>query len=195
LTVVKRQNAGHIFSFVRYVQDHFKPNYHSVGFVRGNVDEAEKDFDVKILRAELDELYPEPYAIRDLPVFGRIAPATAAVFKETLLTCERDDTQRQFHCLAGRKMVVLTSDGKLMPCEPLWLEPNVRKGRRQEDFILADLREFQFEAGSPLQSPQALQVKEFISRKECWCAYGCAIYNSILYSPCNYPRILRRMLF
>ncbi|GKT10737.1 radical SAM protein [Desulforhabdus sp. TSK] len=195
LTVVKKQNAAHMSSFIRYVREHFRPNYHSIGFVRGNIDEDEKDFDRDALRAELDALYPEPYAVRDLPVFSRIGLAIAAVFKETLRACERNNTRRRFHCLAGRKMVVLTSDGKLMPCEPLWLEPEVRKGRAEEDFMLGDLREFHFDAGLALRSPQALRVKEFIQRRECWCAYGCAVYNSILYSPCNYPRILRKILF
>jgi hypothetical protein len=81
-----------------------------------------------------------------------------------------------------------------MPCEPLWLEPEVRRGRSPEDFVMGDLREYRWDASLALRSAKALQVKEFIARKECCCAYGCAVYNSIIYSPCNYMSIWRHML-
>lgn len=194
LTVIKSDNAGDAKDIFEYVRSNFKANYHMFGTVRGQVDETQKEFDVERINELLNQIYQHKSTFDRLPLFGRVAPAVARVVRKTLVEAE-SSRQRNFHCLAGRKMVVVTPEGMLMPCEPLWLETSVRKGRGRDEFVLADLAEFDYDIKAALNSGQAKKINSFIDKRRCACTYGCAVFNSIIYCPRMYPKILKELLY
>ena len=189
LTTIKRDNAGNLMSIVEYVKENFDANYHSLGLVRGNIDAAERDFNLKQAEKMLDSFYATREGFVNLPIFNRIAPAMASAVQRILSQSRRQE-KRCFHCLAGKKMIVLTPEGNLMPCEPLWLEPEVRGKKDANAFVMAYLREYQYDVRGALNSRRAEKIKRFIAQKKCWCVYGCAVLNSMIYSPRMYPRLL-----
>lgn len=194
LTVIKRDNAAKIREIVDYVRCNFNANYHMFGTVRGNVDAVEKSFDIDQADRYVESLYREQENFSKLPVFSRFAPAVARVVRSILAEASKSN-KRNFFCLAGRKMVVITPEGKLMPCEPLWLETEARTGRKDPDqFMLADLCESDYSVRAALASPRACKIKSFIATGKCSCAYGCAVLNSVVYCPLMYPQILRELL-
>lgn len=192
LTVIKSDNAHKALDIVRYVKNRFEPNYHDVGIVRGDVDKKEKNFDTREVENVLNSLYQKGDLFNKLPVFKRMAPSVAALLRKILIEA-REQNKRCFHCLAGKKMVVISPQGVMFPCEPLWLQPETRQGRNVDEFVMADLQRYDFNVRKALESPQSKRIKNFISDKKCWCDYGCAVLNSMMYCPLMYPRILKEI--
>ena len=102
--------------------------------------------------------------------------------------------KRCFRCLAGNKMVVITPEGNLVPCEPLWLEPEAHPGKDAGGFVMAHLKEYDYDVQKALGASKSKGIKKFISGKKCWCIYGCAIFNGLIYSPMMYPKLLVEMV-
>jgi len=130
--------------------------------------------------------------IRKVPVFNRFAPAMSRLLSKTLDKA-RLHHERAFECRAGRKIVVLSHDGELYPCEPLWLEPDVRENAPASQFVLADLKKYDFDVMKALNSTQAKKVNEFVDENKCACCYGCAMSNSFIYTPKMYPKLIREL--
>ena len=193
LTTVKNSNAGKISEIVEHVKKTFKANYHFLSTVRGNVKEELKEYDTRRVEEELSDLYKNNRTAFELPVLNRFGPAVARMIWK-ILRETRKSRKRNFTCLAGKKMVVITPEGNLMPCEPLWLEPDVRRHEDVNHFMMARLEEHEFDVTEALKSRKAREIKRFIARKICSCEYGCAVYNSIIYCPNMYPEILMEML-
>jgi MoaA/NifB/PqqE/SkfB family radical SAM enzyme len=193
LSTIKSDNAGKVMEIIDYVKENFDVNYHLTRLVRGDVDAAERDFDMESVEAKLDAIYAKKGGISKVPVFNRFAPAVSRLLRRTLLRARRQQ-QRPFYCRAGSKMVVISPEGDLYPCEPLWLEPDVRREKEAAEFMMARLQDYDSDVVRALGSPKAMAVKRFISEKQCSCVYGCAVLNSIVYCPKMYPRLLRELL-
>jgi len=194
LSTVKSDNAETVPGLIDWIKEHFDANYHFATLVRGDVDEEELDFDLLAAEDKLRELYASRGGINRLPVANRIAPAVSQLMNKTILQARRQK-ERAFHCLAGRKIVVLSPDGLLYPCEPLWLEPETRPGDTEaDDYMLARLSDFDFDVKKALASRRAQGIKDWIDEEKCSCCYGCATMNSVIYSPRMHPKLLKEML-
>ena len=104
-----------------------------------------------------------------------------------------DSSEREFVCLAGSKMVVISHDGKVYPCEPLWLDQERKKTFPQEA-MMGDLRETGFDIRPILASERARSIRSDVDKKYCACMYGCAMYNGLLFAPSTYPATVREFL-
>lgn|GEM_PF-2009305 len=88
--------------------------------------------------------------------------------------------KRIIPCVAGRKMVVIKENGDVFPCEIL----NKKMG---------NLKEFDYKIGRLLNSKTAGEINNSI-RKNCFCHWGCATQNNIVFNPWMYPKIACRLL-
>jgi len=194
LSTVKSDNADSVLGLIEHIKENFNVNYHFATLIRGDVDEKEIDFDMEAAEEHVRELYASRGGINRLPVANRIAPAVAKLLNKTIIKA-RNQSNRAFHCLAGRKIVVLSPDGNLYPCEPLWLEPDTRPGdTTADDYLLARLKDFDFDVMKALASPQAEKTKCWVDEEKCACCYGCATMNSIIYSPKMYPKLIKELI-
>jgi len=194
LTTIKKSNVEKIPDIVEYVERNFKANYHQLGLIRGDpYQKEEKDIEIEHVEKILSSIHKRRNNLGNPSVFYRLTPHVTNLIGK-IISETRKQKKRCFHCLVGRKMVVITHDGKLLPCEPLWLEPGVRCGEKIDDYIMADLREFDYNVKGALRSSQAKRILKFIAEKRCYCVYGCAILNSIIYCPLMYPRVLKEIL-
>ncbi len=193
ITIVKKSNSGKVNEIIDFVNRTFKVNSHQLGLIRGDIClETEKDIEIENFHKILHSKYRAKKNFEDLPFFYRLTPCIMRVIEK--ITSETiKQKKRLFHCLAGKKIVVITPDGKLMPCEPLWLEPGVRFGEKMGKYVMADLENFGYEVIHALGSHQAKRVLEFIAEKKCYCLYSCAMLNSCMYSPLMYLRVLREV--
>jgi len=191
-TILKKSNIGKAREIAGYVRDNFRADFHKIGFIRGDLREditQEKDITLCEVEDVIDHVYPHYTEGKGNRLQMRVASGINRLVKKVAFESV-EQKKRCFRCLAGKKMLVLTQDGKLMPCEPLWLEPAARLNRDLSEFVMADLHEYDFDVPRALGSPGARRVIDFIGEKKCYCQYGCAIYNSIIYSPSMYPRVV-----
>jgi len=192
-TVLSKYSIDDVEETIRYLQEHLDFDFHGIGPVRGSTPEK----DVKEITArQVRRIYDLHESMRPecgsrLP-FAKIADALLDRIRETELRA-MDSDRREFLCLAGSKMVVISHEAKVYPCEPLWLDDEMKRVFPR-DATLGDLRETGFDIRPILASPHAHQVRKDVAREYCACQYGCAIYNGLLYGPSTYPATLKRAL-
>lgn len=189
ITVFTETNIGDAANIIREIGNRFTPNYHAIGLLRNDLQEHRTNDVMDRLEATVDLEAFERQSFRKLPVFGRLAPALATLVKK-LAVKSRRERRRCFTCLAGRKIVVVTNDGRLMPCEPLWLEADVRRHEDPDHYLMANLADHDYNVAAALKTDAARRVQAFVKTRQCWCSYACAIQNGILYSPRMYPLLL-----
>ncbi|NLN92990.1 MAG: radical SAM protein [Candidatus Hydrogenedens sp.] len=193
ITVISEDNAENAASIVTAIREKFSPNYHALGLLRNDPVESESSRIFNTMSDTINAVESEKESFTALPAFNRLAPALSAVVKRKALL-SRETKSRRFKCLAGSRIIVITNDGRLMPCEPLWLEADVRKSNDQNTYCMAHLEEFQYNVRKALKSSSAKKVQAFVRTRQCWCIYACAIQNGILYSPSQYFLLLLEMM-
>ncbi len=81
-------------------------------------------------------------------------------------------------CYAFDKLVVIQSDGTVLPCEYLGKD-------------LGNLRDYDYDIGKILKAN--MDVNRHIKDKKCFCTWECALNNNIVCNPLRYPGVLKRV--
>lgn len=102
--------------------------------------------------------------------------------------------RRSIHCLAGRRMIIISDIGEIFPCETLAFAKEEKKEIPGNDFLMGSLRESGYDVKKILCSPKAKEIKKFIRESQCCCLYSPSLINSIMFNPRFYPRIIRKIL-
>jgi radical SAM protein with 4Fe4S-binding SPASM domain len=84
-------------------------------------------------------------------------------------------------CVAGKKMLVIGEEGDVYPCEIL-----------KKTF--GNIRDFNYNINKMLKSKNGEELRRDIVKSKCFCSWGCATLNNIVFNPKNYPEILHRVL-
>jgi len=191
-TIITEETVSQTDEIVTTIRSRFSPNYHAVGILRSNYEAAVPEALLNVLVDRMRLEVTEKNSFNALPLLVKIVPALGELIKEKYIR-SLTEQRRCFTCLAGRKIIIITADGRLMPCEPLWLEKEIRRNPDENHYLIARLEEFDYDVKKALSTPRAEAVKSFVAEKKCWCSYMCAIQNGILYSPSAYPRVLIKM--
>lgn len=88
--------------------------------------------------------------------------------------------KRFYPCSAGRKMVIISEDGLVKPCEML-------------DFDFGNLRDFDYNIKKILSTKKAKEILQFIKDKKCTCTFENAIQNSLINSPSTWPLVIKKI--
>ncbi|MCK5861627.1 MAG: radical SAM protein [Candidatus Hydrogenedentes bacterium] len=192
-TVITENTVNATDEIVNTIRTRFSPNYHAVAILRSNHEAAVPEALLNVLVEKMCLEVTEKKSFNALPFLSRIVPALGNVIKKKYIR-SLSDQKRCFTCLAGKKIIVITADGRLMPCEPLWLEEAIRKHENENHYLIAKLKEFDYDVTAALSTKRSKEIKDFVAEKKCWCSYMCAIQNGILYSPQNYPEVFLEIL-
>lgn len=84
-------------------------------------------------------------------------------------------------CLAGEKLLIITSNGDVYPCEILGTK-------------LGNLRKSGYDVSSIMCLSDSKEVINKIKRDKCSCSFECAIHASLIFDLKNFPRILLKMI-
>lgn len=112
--------------------------------------------------------------------FARIIAAnkllTRDIIEQTLKT-----KKRFYPCSAGRKMVIISENGLVKPCEML-------------DFNFGNLKNFDYNIKKILSTDKAKEIFRFIKDKKCACTFENAIQNSIANNFSMWPLSIKKMI-
>ena len=89
--------------------------------------------------------------------------------------------RRTTPCTAGRKLIVISERGEVLPCEIL--------GKS-----FGNVRNVNYNVRALLKSPSAIAIKSGIAKRQCNCTFENAIQNTVAYSPSLYPRLLKKIV-
>lgn len=88
--------------------------------------------------------------------------------------------KRVIPCVAGRNMLVVKENGDVFPCEIL----NRKMG---------NLKEVNYRINKLLSTKSSKEIRKFI-KKKCFCPWGCATQNNIVFNPRMYPKIIHKLI-
>lgn len=88
--------------------------------------------------------------------------------------------KRNFSCSVGRKMVIISENGLVKPCEML-------------DFDFGNLRNYDYDIKKILSTEKAKEILKFIKQKKCFCTFENAIQNSLINNPTQWPLLFKKM--
>ena len=174
LTVLQNRNAQEILPLMEEVRRR-GPDHHSVILLRGQT------IDPTMQLPPLDELRRlgrEIFAIQESYGYGtnRLAAHVLRNFHRYVWTTSLrilEEKRQVVPCLAGRTSVVVMGNGEVSSCEMLPPVGNVRHSSWRD-----------------IHSSEAFQDQlADIAAGKCHCTHNCALFDSILFSPRQLPRL------
>jgi MoaA/NifB/PqqE/SkfB family radical SAM enzyme len=176
-TVFMRDNQGELDDFCEFVWDRYRPNHHSLGFVRGDpYDPAVKEgLDVALyerLSRRIDSRYPPEEARRGWK--GARTRARREINRRRFEYIARQARGGEFEgfCLAGEREYVLTEDGNVHGCELIGT-------------VLGNVREAGYDFAR-IRGGEA--ARRFVADKRerlCRCTHECNARTMILFDRAN----------
>jgi MoaA/NifB/PqqE/SkfB family radical SAM enzyme len=191
-TVFTKKNHEKMESLAAFVSENYEVDFHGFSVVRGNTPDMDIK-DISFERAfEIHEIMDKFSSKRksSLPFKKSINPIFALMKEYYLDTLKYN--KRVFPCLAGNKLIVLSQKGDLLPCEPFWFESETRGKNSLSDLTFGNVRDFDYNISSVLDTKKAANIRSYVSQKKCYCLWGCTYFCSILYHPVSQIRLLKK---
>ncbi len=170
-------NQGKMDGFVDFVADRFDVDNHTITYVRGNADEETKKASAEEYIRLVEDLRRRRSPRESRP-FSSFLRAVMDYQRDIIRWTLRED-RMYVPCAAGKKMIVITERGEVLPCEIL-------SGK------LGNLKTHDYDLRKILDSTEARSLVKWIRESKCHCTFECALATSIIYHPVSYPRILWR---
>ncbi|OGW75940.1 MAG: hypothetical protein A2Z72_08910 [Omnitrophica bacterium RBG_13_46_9] len=179
-TVLSSYNKAQIYQLIDYVRDVLKPDAHAIDLVRGDTREDDaKDVTIDEFEKVIEYLKTKKSGKKRL-----LQSAFDLMLEVHLETLKRK--RMILPCVAGKKILTLTDDGYVIPCEILYQRhPAV-------DCVLGDIRTAAYNINTILRSPKNREVISFIKESKCHCTFGCATLWNIISNVSMYPNIIAR---
>ena len=99
-------------------------------------------------------------------------------------------------CKAGKKLLIITETGNVLPCEIL--KVLAKNGETSEpkltDFSYGNIRNSNFDLKKLLYSERGKSITKYIADDRCWCSFECAQINNFALNPEAYLRTFRRVI-
>ena len=181
-SVLSALNANSIIGTIDTVKKEFTEiDKHAIVMIRGDAREPDSKNVSPEKYLEVINYISEKYSNTEK---GRFIPAFfKAVYKlnTQMVYNQLKGKGWQITCLAGKKLIIITSNGDVFPCELL-------------DKKLGNLREVNYNISSIMNLPQTKDMINEIKRNKCSCSFECAIHASLIFDLKNYPQIFLKML-
>lgn len=185
-TTYSRMNESEVVPLIDAVAREWKVNDHTVTFIRGEVKDASaKDPAVEGYASVVRHL--EAVRNEKIPLIYRALRGVARTMFWMNLEVLRHD-RWVVPCTAGRRMLTLSDDGMVKPCEIL----SDKEGTDAYDF--GNLRDADFDLARLCGSEKARAAVSWIRSSKCRCTFECANMCNIAVNPVLWPRVAREML-
>ncbi|MBF0504195.1 MAG: radical SAM protein [Candidatus Omnitrophica bacterium] len=180
-SVLNSYNKDDMKTIIDYVKNELKPDAHSIGLARGNAREpATKDVTIPEYEAIMKYLYQQNNSQKGL--MQVLLNMMMEINSQFLAT-----QKMVLPCVAGRRILTITDDGLVVPCEML------KQLKPDQDFVMGDLRRHNYDINSILKTQKYRQIIEHIHKTRCACTFECAALWNITLNPLLYPKILCRL--
>jgi len=168
---------GKLDGFVDFVADRFDIDNHTITYVRGKADEETKKASAEEYIRLVEDLRRRRSPLESRP-FSSLLRAIMDYQRDIIKWTLRED-RMYVPCAAGKRMIVITERGEVLPCEIL--------GR-----TLGNLKAHGFDLPEILDGNEGRALVKWIRESKCHCTFECALATSIIYHPADYPRIFWR---
>lgn len=191
-TVFSYYNQEDAYELLDFVYENLAFSDYGVGFVRGDVkDPQAKDVEIKSYLAFQKEALRRPRRGGRGDLASRVFTAVNRTVRHYVMRTIEED-RYLLPCQAGRRMVVVDDEGRVLPCEILG--EKIRQGASRLDSpVLGNLREFDYDIRKVLAGDRAQRAVKDIVTSKCYCTFECAWAVNVIYTPAAWPRIVANL--
>ena len=174
-SVYTTRSESTLMDTVRELNENFDFDNISINYARGEMKdpglkEASRENYIKIndylenirRRKENRFMYPLVRGVRD-------------VSRRVLIDTVFDD-KFVLPCVAGRKLVVISETGEVLPCEVL--------GKS-----MGNLRDYDFDVRALLKAEENKKLQKWIKDSKCKCSFECALAANVVWNGAAYPKL------
>ncbi len=170
-TTITKYNKGEIQEFIDFVRDDLAVDSHYLGYIRGNaMVEETKEVSAEEYRKATNHLRHRWN--HKSPVYNLLDVANALMVSVNQRMIEKGEYIMP--CVAGEKMLTITEEGLVKPCEVL-------EQIGVSPYIMGDLRQCDYDIYKVLATPTAREIRRRILDDHCHCTFECANQASIVY--------------
>lgn len=181
-TTLSAFNQKYTHEILDYIEKKSDPAIHGIMLVRGRPKEA------AALNINREDFLKALQALRQFQQasMDRFTWAWTEAYHRNRITIIKSKRMVD-PCKAGSKLLVLTYDGFVWPCETLQEAdgfPSLKGG-----FCCGNLRDANYNVQELLNSYQAQRIRKYVSNSECQCTFECALLNNFALNIQNYPKV------
>jgi MoaA/NifB/PqqE/SkfB family radical SAM enzyme len=171
-------NKDSILNTIQYCADNLRSGNVQLVLARGDTrDKSAKQVTIEEYSRILNEFNKIEDKKTNKPFAGLIKNLGNIVNSQVIEVMKNNKMPNP--CYAGHKLIVIQSDGSVLPCEYL-------------DKKLGNLRDFDFNVKKILANNK--DVRRFIKKGMCYCTWECALSNNIVCNPRKYPAVIKEMI-
>lgn len=191
-TVFSHYNQDTAQDVMDFAYEHLKFTDFGSGFVRGTVKYPEaKDVEGEAFVRFQQEAMRRRRGRQN----GRMSTAVRALTAVNHTVAEYVmesviENQYIMPCQAGRRMVVMDDEGRVLPCEILG--EKIEQGESKLDSPeLGNIRDFDYDIRKIMGTDRAKEVVDDIVKGKCHCTFECAMAVNTIYNPQAWPRVMK----
>jgi len=121
--------------------------------------------------------------------YSKLFSAVGRVIENNVLETILEDKE-VVPCLAGKRMVVISDTGDVMPCE--LMDGAIPKNSGMNP-VFGNLRDYDYDIKKLLELPNTKKVLQYIKNSRCHCSFECAMTVSTVFNPRWYPKIIKNI--
>ena len=181
-TVFTTNTEKKMIDILKYLEDNFTFDNHTITYARGEIPDpslkskSKKHYEdalefIKSIdkRKENRSLYFLYRGVREI-AFDNIKNI---VFEDQFIT----------PCVAGKKLIVISEEGNVYPCEILTLS-----------HPLGNVREYDYDIKKIMNLNNTKKTQKWIKDTKCKCSFECAMSANVAWNFSQYPKILKSSL-
>ena len=183
-TTFSKYNEDRVKEIIDYFDD-YDINDHSMTFVRGDIkNEEHLTQSVEKYKEAVD--YLDAKYQPDAFIFRIFHNLLRVMFKINIDTMEQK--KMIIPCVAGGKMLTLSDEGDLKPCEML------EQIHNSDKYNTGNLRDYNYDIEAMCQTPKAKEVRKWIKDSKCHCTFECANMANIVFSKKSWLKVTKEYL-
>ncbi|MBI5416488.1 radical SAM protein [Candidatus Poribacteria bacterium] len=180
ITVLNKENQSVIPETSNFIKKYLSVNTHLITLVRGNIKNPEiKEFDPDIYY-NMAKKYSHTYKRNKNKPFAKILDVINQMNMETIYHTFKLRSA-QLPCVAGKKLIMVSPEGVMRPCEYL-------------DKSFGNLKDANFSVNELLNNSEGHKIQKYIRKSRCFCTWECSTQANIIYNPLVWPIILLRYI-
>ncbi|MBF0326592.1 MAG: radical SAM protein [Alphaproteobacteria bacterium] len=176
-SVFTAQSEDSLLDTVRTISERFQFDNISVTFARGEIKDPTLKTRSRQKYAAIHEFLRSRAKHRETRLLYPLWRAASDVARRNLERVVFDD-EFVAPCVAGRKLLVVSETGEVLPCEIL--------GRS-----MGQLRDFDWDLKALLATNQVADLRRWIRESRCKCSFECALSAGAVWNPVNYVDVVR----
>ena len=183
-TVFTAENQNKMDGIIDFVAKLENSKTHTISLIRGDLkDQSHKEVDFALYQkatARLAKGLQTQQAPRYKFSGGKIKVAQD-IMQRDLIYHTTQQQRRLIPCYAGKVNVVLSETGNVFPCEI-------------QDQSFGNIRDYEYNINSVLQSSAAQRFFKKTKEKPCFCTHECYFMTNILLNPTLYPTLAKEYI-